>query len=101
MKQRDDEVAVITTAPEAPSDAMGARERRYIVSMSIRTACFIGACLVEGPLRWVLIVGAIVLPYVSVVLANAGVRMRGASGSDFVPMEHHAIGSRSDAPNEL
>jgi hypothetical protein len=40
--------------------------------MAIRTACFIGAVLV-GPnwFRWVLIAGALFLPYVAVVMANA------------------------------
>ncbi|MFT4298213.1 MAG: DUF3099 domain-containing protein [Aeromicrobium sp.] len=96
MKKRDDDVTVITSAPEPPSVALGAKERRYVISMAIRTVCFIGACLTDGPLRWTLVVGAIVLPYVSVVLANAGVRLRAGSGSDFVPMEHHAIAARAD-----
>jgi hypothetical protein len=40
--------------------------------MSIRTACFIGAVLSPSPYRWFLIVGAVTLPYVAVVMANAG-----------------------------
>lgn len=40
--------------------------------MTIRTLCFIAAVLV-GPnwFRWVLIAGAVFLPYVAVVMANA------------------------------
>ncbi len=39
--------------------------------MSIRTLCFIGAILVgPGWLRWVLVAGALLLPYIAVVMAN-------------------------------
>ncbi len=95
MKKRDDEVPVITSAPEAPSQALGAKEKRYVISMAIRSVCFIGACVVDSWFRWVLLVGAVFLPYVSVVLANAGVRVRPASGSEFVPMEHRSIAARA------
>lgn len=44
--------------------------------MSIRMACFVGAVLVDHWTRWLLLAGAVVLPYVAVVLANAG-RERG------------------------
>ena len=40
--------------------------------MAIRTLCFIGAIVVgPGWLRWVLVAGAFLLPYVAVVMANA------------------------------
>ena len=62
----------ITTAAPPASEELRSRERRYLISMAIRTACFIGAILVSGGwLRWVLIAGAVFLPYVAVVLANA------------------------------
>jgi hypothetical protein len=50
---------------------MQQRAGRYLVSMGIRTLCVILVILVPGPLRWVFAVGAIVLPYVAVVAANA------------------------------
>jgi hypothetical protein len=40
--------------------------------MGIRTACVLGAILVPGWPRWVLLAGAVVLPYLAVVIANAG-----------------------------
>ena len=48
--------------------------------MAIRTACFVGAVVVgPGWLRWVLVVGAFILPYVAVVMANsASPRIEGA-----------------------
>lgn len=96
VNKRTDEVPLITSAPESSSAMFGAKERRYLFSMGLRTVCFIGACLVDGPFRWVLIVLAVFLPYVSVVLANAGVRVRPASGTSFVPMEHRSIGARPE-----
>ena len=47
--------------------------------MTIRTLCFVGAVLVDGWLRWVLVVGAFILPYIAVVMANsAAPRIEGA-----------------------
>jgi len=48
--------------------------------MAIRTLCFVGAVGVgPGWLRWVLVVGAFILPYVAVVMANsASPRIEGA-----------------------
>ena len=43
-----------------------------MIGMSIRTMCFVGAILATGSLRWVLIAGATLLPYVAVFIANAG-----------------------------
>ena len=63
----------ITTAPTSVADDIAGRQRRYLISMAIRTACVIGAVVVgPGVLRWVLVAGAVLLPYVAVVLANAG-----------------------------
>jgi DUF3099 family protein len=59
------------------SEDIGHRQRRYLISMTIRTVCFVGAVLTAtlGAPVWipgVLIVGALILPYVSVVVANGG-----------------------------
>jgi hypothetical protein len=48
------------------------RTRRYLVSMGIRTVCFLLAVVASGWLRWVLIAAAVTLPYLSVVFANGG-----------------------------
>ena len=50
--------------------------RRYLLSMGIRTACFLLSVLAIVVLHWtvvgwILVVGAVVLPYVAVVMANA------------------------------
>jgi Protein of unknown function (DUF3099) len=66
------EVFTITDAQRALSVEQSGRTRRYLVSMGIRTACVLGAIVVPGWPRWLLIAGAVVLPYLAVVVANAG-----------------------------
>lgn len=85
MEPRKQQVYSITTAATSHSDDIGGRERRYAISMGIRTLCFIGAIIADGWLRWVLVAGALLLPYTSVILANAGVRTRGSGPSVFGP----------------
>ncbi len=63
----------ITGARRGLRDDVDNRRRRYLFSMGIRTVCFVAAVMVgDGWLRWVLIGAALVLPYISVVVANSG-----------------------------
>jgi len=62
----------VTAAQRSLSQEQVGRTRKYLFSMGIRTACVIAAIFVPGWPRWVLIAGAVVLPYVAVVIANAG-----------------------------
>lgn len=66
------EVHRITDAGVSLTDEQSGRTRRYLVTMAIRTACVVGAVLAPSPWRWVLAVGAVGLPYIAVVMANAG-----------------------------
>lgn len=67
------DVHSISDAREAHSDEMRARMIRYTVSMSIRLVCFILIFVVPyGWLSWVMIAGAVFLPYFAVVVANGG-----------------------------
>ena len=66
------EVFDITSAPKALSADQASRQKRYFISMMIRTACFILTILLPSPFRWVALVGAVTLPYFAVVIANAG-----------------------------
>lgn len=70
----------ITTAATSHRDDIDKRRRRYVISMTIRTLCFVGAILVgDGWLRWTLVLGSFVLPYIAVVMANsAAPRLEGA-----------------------
>ena len=62
----------ITNAPRALSSDQASRQKRYFISMMIRTACFILTVILPSPYRWVALFGAVVLPYFAVVIANAG-----------------------------
>jgi len=60
----------ITSLPRSPEDDRRARMIKYSITMGIRLVCIIVCFLVPG--YWVIIpaIGAIVLPYIAVVLAN-------------------------------
>ena len=62
----------ITEAGAALSDDLPSRQKRYFISMMIRTACFLLAVFTPSPYRWFFLAGAIGLPYIAVVIANAG-----------------------------
>ncbi len=63
----------ITSAPQGLSEDQSRRTRRYLIQMGIRVVCFAGAVFIDVTwLRIVLIIGAVVIPYVAVLLANAG-----------------------------
>lgn len=62
----------ITSAPKALSSDQASRQKRYFISMMIRTACFILTVVLPSPFRWVALLGAVTLPYFAVVIANAG-----------------------------
>jgi hypothetical protein len=74
----------ITSAQRSLSEEQSGRTRKYLISMGIRTACVIGAIFIPGWPRWVLIAGAVVLPYLAVVIANAG-KSRDDGAADPVP----------------
>jgi len=67
-----DEVYDITSAQKSLSNDLPARQRRYFISMMIRTACFILMVVLPSPYRWIALLGAAGLPYFAVVIANAG-----------------------------
>lgn len=60
----------ITDAAEAQSEEQRRRVVKYLSSMAIRTACVLGIIMVQGAWQWVLLIGAVVLPYLAVVIAN-------------------------------
>lgn len=65
------ETVRITSAHTSHSERIRGRQRRYLISMGIRTVCFILAVVADGWLRWGFIIAAVVLPYFAVIAANA------------------------------
>ncbi len=71
--RRDVTAVSITSASRSHSEDLRARERRYVISMGIRTLCFLLALVFrEHWVVWFFLAAAIFLPYVAVVVANAG-----------------------------
>ena len=63
----------ITSAARPHSEELRGREFRYVVSMGIRTLCFLLALVfMKHWVTWFFLAGAVFLPYVAVVIANAG-----------------------------
>ncbi|QAY70795.1 DUF3099 domain-containing protein [Xylanimonas protaetiae] len=71
-RRHGDEVPSITSAPESLEDDQARRMRRYLFQMGFRVVCFWGAYLASGWLRWTLVAIAVVIPYIAVILVNAG-----------------------------
>ncbi|WP_060885236.1 DUF3099 domain-containing protein [Streptomyces caniscabiei] len=74
-KQHNVEVFRITGARQGLADDVRGRQRRYIISMSVRTLAVIAAAVLWNVERHVAVVALVlgaVLPYVAVVIANAG-----------------------------
>lgn len=67
----NDPIRITSAGPSLSEDQSG-RARRYFISMMIRTACFILTVILPSPYRWIALSGALLLPYVAVVVANAG-----------------------------
>src|SRR5437879_188485 len=83
-KHVDDEVVEITSAPTSPGEEIDSRERRYLISMGIRTACFLGAVLtIKIPwLAALLLVASFLLPAIAVVVANSASPRVGGTPTD-------------------
>lgn len=72
MGTKAQQVISITSARRALSEDVDDRNMRYLFSMTIRTICVIGAALVPGWWKWVFAAGAVILPMLAVLMANAG-----------------------------
>ncbi|MFF3837338.1 DUF3099 domain-containing protein [Streptomyces sp. NPDC001930] len=87
-KDGGSEVFRITGARQGLADDVRGRQRRYIISMTVRTLSVIAAAVLWNVERHVAIVAlalGILLPYVAVVIANAGRETAPSLPSTFVP----------------
>jgi hypothetical protein len=103
---RDPDPVRITTASRPRSEDIRGREKRYLISMGIRTLCFILSVLSMGHwFMWVFLVGAVFLPYVAVVIANAGANPDpGGSEHEYRPdlrgLGTGPLGTSAEGPRE-
>ncbi|ATL26743.1 DUF3099 domain-containing protein [Streptomyces formicae] len=87
-KRSGAEVFRITGARQGLAEDVRGRQRRYVISMSIRTLSVVAAATlwnVERHVALVALVLGVLLPYISVVIANAGRESNPALPSTFVP----------------
>lgn len=97
---RDDRVPRITDAPNPHTDEIHARMIKYGVSMGIRVVCLFLMFFVHGWLLWVVIAGAVVLPYFAVIMANGGADTRNMTASDAMINQPPATVIEAPAPPE-
>ncbi|MET9518778.1 DUF3099 domain-containing protein [Streptomyces sp. NPDC002994] len=86
-KHSGTEVFRITGARQGLADDVRRRQRRYVISMSIRTVAVILAAVLWDVQRHVAIVAlalGLLLPYIAVVIANGG-RERPSLPSAYIP----------------
>ena len=74
QQSREPEVVRVTTARLSHTDDIALRERRYILTQSTRLACVILGVALPIPIwaKLLFFAGAVVLPWLGVVAANAG-----------------------------
>ncbi len=72
QSRNDTDVHSISDVQESHTDEMRSRMIKYSISMGIRLICLILVFFVEGWLMWVVIAGAVLLPYFAVIFANGG-----------------------------
>lgn len=78
----------ITSARSSHSADVSRRMRNYAISMAIRTLCVVGfILLIPHWTAWLLVPGAVFLPYVAVVMANAGPERSLRSVAPVVPLD--------------
>ncbi len=93
MPGRTGDAVTITSARRSLSEDISSRTRRYLILMGIRTTCFVAAvAFASGWVRWACILGAVVLPYVAVVLANGGRENDVATPTPYAPQIRPILG---------
>jgi hypothetical protein len=87
-KQGGPEVYRISGARAGLTEDVRGRQRRYIISMSVRTVSVILTVVlwnVERPLAWATLAVGLLLPYVAVVYANAGRENAPVTPAAYIP----------------
>ncbi|GAA3369713.1 hypothetical protein GCM10020367_13510 [Streptomyces sannanensis] len=102
-KHSGSEVFRITGARQGLAADVRGRQRRYVISMSVRTVSFLLAVALWNIERYVAFVAlalGLLLPYIAVVIANAG-RERAPSLPSTFDLEHdrHMLGPAGSAPS--
>ncbi|WP_257477514.1 DUF3099 domain-containing protein [Acidipropionibacterium jensenii] len=92
---------LITAARPSASQDLETRQKRYLISMAIRTVCFIGLVLAPSPWRWFFVPGAAFLPAIAVLLGNVDDRRSATVGRAGQPGAVPELGSAVTIPGQL
>lgn len=95
-ERADATVISVTSAQPGRSEDLDSRIVRYAWMMSLRIVCFVLAVVTPSPWRWMFVVGAIFLPYVAVVLANAARTTQVSSAQPFIAPARPELGPLTD-----
>ena len=69
---REPEPVRITTAQRSHGEDIAARQRRYLISMGIRTLCFVLTIVSIGHwFMWLFLIASLFLPPIAVIIANS------------------------------
>jgi Flp pilus assembly protein TadB len=86
--RHNDRPVLITEARLSGDDQFDRRRRRYLLMMTLRGVCVIAAAATVGISGWLaagFVVGALVLPWTAVLLANDRPPKQGTEFRRFVP----------------
>ncbi|MGX7679874.1 DUF3099 domain-containing protein [Jatrophihabitans sp. DSM 45814] len=98
LKRHSDKPVLITAASTSGDDSFDQRRRRYLITMTIRALCIVGAATTVHLSGWLaagFVGGALVLPWTAVLIANDRPPKQGAQFRRFVPGLNH------DGPRQL
>ena len=85
MAKEEDDVYDITSAQKSLSTDQPARQRRYFISMMVRTACFILTVILPSPFRWFALGVVYLLPNRNILINGAmAIDQRNAGASQTI-----------------
>lgn len=99
---RQPEPVRITTATRSHHEDIAARQRRYLISMTIRTICFVLAVVSIGHwFLWLFLTASFFLPTIAVIVANASSRPDPGGPAYFAPdLDTRALDAADPAPRQ-
>jgi Flp pilus assembly protein TadB len=98
MRHQPDKAVLITEAGTSGDDSFERRRRRYLITMTVRALCIIGAAVtvhLSGWLAAAFVAGALVLPWTAVLIANDRPPKEAVRFRRFIP------GSAPASPKQL
>ena len=98
---REPEPVRITSAQRSHRDDIAARQRRYLISMGIRTLCFVLTIVTIGHwFMWAFLVASLLLPPIAVIIANSNAPTDLGGPDWFEPEVSRALESGHEPPPE-